>query len=79
MKCAYLAFHSQSIFHSLDTYSGFGAQYCSACPVGSTCDDPSLNPSPCNDGTYWTNSEGVSLHVETFILYVFRFDYLFNS
>ena len=42
-----------------DTHSGFGAQYCSACPVGFTCDDPMMELVPCSAGTYWTNADGV--------------------
>ena len=44
----------------LDTYTpGFGAQFCTPCPVGSTCDDPTAIPIPCSDGTYWSNADEV--------------------
>uniref|UniRef100_A0A7M5XIK9 Tyrosine-protein kinase ephrin type A/B receptor-like domain-containing protein n=1 Tax=Clytia hemisphaerica TaxID=252671 RepID=A0A7M5XIK9_9CNID len=40
------------------TYTpGFGAQFCTPCPVGSTCDDPTAIPIPCSDGTYWSNAD----------------------
>ena len=46
------------------TFSGAVASYCSPCPNGFTCDDPSKPPELCTANKYWNNAGKVSSEVK---------------